>query len=48
MFVVLAVVRWTNGRGVVASLVALPLTFALGWLVARYLSLPAERLLRSA
>jgi peptidoglycan/LPS O-acetylase OafA/YrhL len=47
MFVVLAVVRLVQGRGLVAYALALPLTFALGWLVARYLSLPAERRLRS-
>ncbi len=48
MFVVLAVVRLVQGRGLVAYALSLPLTFALGWLVARYVSLPAERRLRAA
>ncbi len=48
MFVVLAVVRLVHGRGLLAYATVLPLTFALGWLVARYLSLPAERRLRAS
>ena len=46
MFVVLAIVRLADGRGLLAYVVALPLTFSLGWSVARYVSLPAERRLR--
>ena len=48
MFVVLAVVRLVNGRGLLAYVAAPPLTFALGWLVAKLVSQPAERRLRSA